>query len=67
MIEPNRTYYIFNGNVYKYKEDIIEQEASEYNGLDDDMSDWEPEGIEEVSTVELLNRIGGENLCLMWD
>lgn len=66
MIEPKKLYYIFNDCVYSDKADIIESEVVEsYMGLDDDLSDWEPEGIEEVSGIELLERLEEEDLCLM--
>lgn len=61
-IKDTETYYIFNDEVFKYKEDIIERELPE-SILDDEISDWEPEGIEEVSGEELKNRLEEE---LLW-
>lgn len=66
-IELDRTYYIYEGDVYKYREDIEEKEAETYAGLDDEMINY-TDGleIEELTGVELLERIGDENICLTW-
>ncbi len=66
-IKLENTYYIYEDRAYQYREDIEDECAEDYAGLDDDMTGWlEDLDIEEISGLELLKRIGDDGLCLMW-
>lgn len=67
-IKPDSTYYVYEDKVYLFKEDIFDELSETYAGLDDDFTEYSEDlNIEEIDGVELLERIGDDDICLMWD